>query len=300
MKRLIQTYVDKLPYVRHLREEVRREGRYRAGHYYSPIPAEDDVLAQINSRGPLPEDLPDVDLQPEAQLALLAEYIDFYPDVSFPQNQSSDFRYSYPNYLFDYADAFFLYSFLRKHSPKRVVEVGSGYSSAVILDTLDRLSIDRPELTFIDPNPSRLESLLREDDRKNIELVPVRAQEASPGIFSSLETGDLLFLDSSHVVKCGSDVLLFFFEILPFLPAGIFVHFHDIFYPFDYPASWLKRGFYYNEAYCLRAFLAHSSTWSIYLFSSYADFKFGDVISSRMPLCAEYPGSSLYIRKEQS
>ena len=300
MKRTIRTYIDKLPYVRDLRAEVTREGRYPAGHHYSPIPAADEVLASMNSRGPLPTELPGIDLNAQGQLALLTEYSEFWTDMQFPKNQQADSRYYYsPNYLFDYEDAFFLYSFLRKTRPRRIVEIGSGYSSAVILDTVDSLSSDRPQITFIEPRPSRLERLLRQGDSDHVRILPEKVQQVTFDVFSSLESGDLLFIDSSHQLKCGSDFHKLLLEVLPVLPPGTFVHFHDIFYPFEYPVSWLNLGMYFNEAYCLRAFLSYNSAWSIYFFNSYVDFAFGDIVRERMPLCAENPAaSSLYLRKE--
>jgi len=99
------------------------------------------------------------------------------------------------------------------------------------------------------------------------------------------------------VVKCGSDLQLLFFEILPFLPEGIYVHFHDVFYPFEYPQAWLKNGRYWNENYFLRAFLAYNEEWSIYFFNAYMAFAFHEYINRTMPLWARNPGGSLYIKR---
>jgi hypothetical protein len=92
---------------------------------------------------------------------------------------------------------------------------------------------------------------------------------------------------------------LLMFEILPRLQPGVFVHFHDVFYPFDYPSEWLTEGRYWNENYFLRAFLSYNSEWSIRFFNTYVHFMFGDLIKEGMPLCAKNTGSSLYIQREQ-
>jgi hypothetical protein len=285
-----------LPYIRNLRKQVESQGAFPAGHYYSPIPSKDDVLWHVKSGRPPTGDIPGIRMNEESQRELLDDYIHFYKDLKFPEKQTPGHRYFYDNDWFSYSDAIFLYCFLRKHMPKRIVEVGSGFSSAVILDTIEVFFSQRPEITFIEPYPNRLISLLRKDDRRQVTLVDKKIQEVSLDIFRSLQSGDFLFIDSSHVVKCGSDLQLLFFEIFPYLQPGVFVHFHDVFYPFDYPSEWLTAGRYWNENYFLRAFLSWNTEWQILFFNTYVHFMFGDLIKESMPLCAKNTGGSLYIQ----
>ena len=313
MKQLIKRFLQKIPYIRSLHQQVatlqqqvatlhqqvEKEGMYPAGHYHSPIPDGDDVLAYIKSRRAPTPALLDVRLNKECQFSLLADYFQFYKDLPFPEKQSQDYRYYYDNQWYCYTDAIFLYSFLRKHLPKRIVEIGSGFSSAVMLDTVDGFFSNRPEITFIEPYPDRLRSLLRGDDERHVKLIDRKLQEVPLELFSSLEAGDFLFIDSSHIVKCGSDLQLLMFEILPLLQPGVFVHFHDVFYPFDYPSQWLKEGWYWNENYFLRAFLAYNSEWSIYFYNTYVAFAFNDFLKDKMPLCTKDSGGSLYILREK-
>lgn len=116
-------------------------------------------------------------------------------------------------------------------------------------------------------------------------------------VFTALDSGDLLFIDSSHVIKCGSDVQFLMFQVLPNLSKGVFLHFHDVFYPFDYPDWVLLEGRYWNELYFLRAFLSYNSEWKIYFFNTYVATVFKDYIQENMPLCLKNPGGSLYIQK---
>jgi hypothetical protein len=116
-------------------------------------------------------------------------------------------------------------------------------------------------------------------------------------VFMSLQDGDLLFIDSSHVMKCGSDVQFLMFEVLPRLRVGVVVHFHDVFDSFEYPEDWLLKGWYWNESYALRAFLSYNAAWEIYLFGNYAVKTFAEFFKQKMPLCLENPGGSLYIRR---
>lgn len=278
--------------------QVKKQGAFPAGHYYSPIPSEHDILGYEDTRKTLGNGVLGVELNEEHQHGVLNEYCAFYQDLPFPEEQTPGHRYYYKNGWFSYSDAIFLYSFLRKHAPRRIIEIGSGFSSAVMLDTIDRFLPERPELTFVEPEPERLLSLLREDEGKEIGLVEKRVHDVSLEDFSALESGDLLFIDSSHVVKCGSDVELIFSEILPSLRPGVFVHFHDVFYPFVYPVNWLNEGRYWNENYFLRAFLSYNAEWSIEFFNTFVHLKFGDLIAEKMPLCVKNPGGSLYIRRK--
>lgn len=305
MKQVIKTFVKRVPFiknlseqVKNLSEQVRKQGAFPAGHYYSPIPSEEDVLAYVKSRKTPNSDLLGIKLNEKSQHEVLNEYINFYEDLPFPEKQTPGHRYYYENGCFSYSDAIFLYSFLRKHLPKRIIEIGAGFSSAVMLDTIDSFFSQRPEITFIEPYPDRLISLFRDGDREQVRLIDKKIQEVPPDVLLALESGDLLFIDSSHVVKCGSDLQLLMFEILPRLQPGVFVHFHDVFYPFDYPSEWLMEGRYWNEIYFLRTFLSYNSEWSIEFFNTYAHFMFGDLIKEKMPLCAKNPGGSLYIKRD--
>lgn len=301
MKRLIRYILDRLPYIGylrgHLRKQVRIQGIYQAGHYYSPIPNYDDVLEYIKSPKRNSLELPDINLNKENQFKLLQEYHKYYDSLPFPEQKKQDYRYYYAQDWFCCADAIFLYSFLRKNKPRRIVEVGSGFSSAVILDTVEKFFDHQTEISFIEPYPDRLISILKPQDKEKIQIINKKVQDIPIEIFTSLGPGDLLFIDSSHVVKCGSDVQFLMFEIIPKLSTGVFVHFHDIFFPFEYPSEWLVKGRYWNEDYFLRAFLAYNSQWSISFFNTYVAFAFTDFLEKKMPLCLKNPGGSIYIQK---
>jgi len=299
MKQRINTFLRRRQVSKSQGEPAEKQGLFPAGHYYSPIPSEEDVLAYVKSRKTPGNEIPGIRLNEKGQLEWLERYVDYYKDLPFPEKQTRGHRYYYENDWFSYSDAIFLYSFLRAHLPRRIIEVGSGFSSAVMLDTIDGFFPHRPEITFIEPHPERLVGLLKDGDREQVRLIDKKIQEVSPDVLLSLESGDLLFIDSSHVVKCGSDLLFLMFEILPRLQPGVFVHFHDVFYPFDYPSEWLLEGRHWNENYFLRAFLSYNSEWSIRFFNTYVHFRFGGLIEEKMPLCMKNPGGSLYIQREQ-
>jgi predicted O-methyltransferase YrrM len=305
MKRVIKKLLDRLPYInglreeiRMLREEVRKQGEYLAGHYHSPIPSEEDVREHLKSRKSPNSEIVGINMNKQSQYNLLNEYIQFYKDLPFPEKQTPERRYYYENNWFCHSDAIFLYSFLRKYAPRRIIEVGSGFSSAVMLDTIESYLSERTEITFIEPHPDRLISLLKEDDKQRVRLIDRKIQEVPLNIFSALDSDDLLFIDSSHVLKCGSDLQVLMFEIIPYLKPGVVVHFHDVFFPFEYPADWLiNKGRYWNENYIMRAFLSYNSEWSILFFNTYVHQVFGDLIKEKMPLCLKDTGGSLYIQR---
>jgi predicted O-methyltransferase YrrM len=297
LRALVRYVLDRTPYVGELRQRLRDLGTYPAGHFYSPIPARADVAAYVESLEHRPNGLAGIDLKCVEQRQLLEKFAEFYPELPFSAERRPDYRYDFGQTVFCQADAVFLYSFLRLQQPRRIIEVGSGYSSAVMLDTADRFLTCRPDITFIEPFPVTLKRLLRPGDHSKVTLIEDKVQHVPMERFTSLQAGDLLFIDSSHVMKCGSDVQFLMFEVLPRLSVGVVVHFHDVFRTFEYPRAWLLKGCYWNENYALRAFLSYNTAWEICLFGNYAVSTFNDFFKAKMPVCLENPGGSLYIRR---
>ena len=169
--------------------------------------------------------------------------------MPFKDEPTAGLRYYFANPFFSYGDAIILYSMLRQRRPRRVVEAGSGFSSAVMLDTNERFCLKQMRMTFIDPYPERLLALLVEEDlTRQHEVIADAVQGVSFEKFAELGANDLLFIDSSHVAKAGSDVVHLVTSVLPRLRKGVIVHFHDVFWPFRQPRrvdSWrqsLERG----------------------------------------------------------
>jgi hypothetical protein len=188
---------------------------------------------------------------------------------------------------------------LRRLRPRHVIEVGSGYSSAAMLDTNDKFLDRQVNFTFIEPYPGRLNSLLTESDRQRCKIHMNRVQDVPLDVFRQLEANDVLFIDSSHVVKIGSDVRHLLWEVLPRLAAGVMIHVHDISWPFEYAADWVLRGNAWNEAYFLRTFLQFNPTFQIEYFNSYIAMVHGAELGRKMPKCLENPGGGLWLRKVQ-
>lgn len=168
-------------------------------------------------------------------------------------------RYHWHNDFWRGADAMVQYGLLREAKPRRIVEVGSGWSSLLMADALDLNEGEGEPTAVVDqvepfPRKELLSSLPRHWTMHESIL-----QRADLGLFESLGVGDVCFYDGSHVARAGSDVVWFFFEVLPRLKPGVLVHVHDIFWPSDYPDEWIfERGQTWNEQYLLQAFLMHN------------------------------------------
>lgn len=219
-------------------------------HYYEPLPDFRSITAeQINRR----RTYPGIDFKWDEQLTLvdrLAAYNDELRELQF----------DFDNAFFNGFDAAVYYSLIRHLQPQRIVEIGSGYSTQIA----DRaLSVNRKgNLICIEPYPE--ERLLKADLK--IDLIQKRVEEIDLDFFARLEADDILFIDSSHTVKFGSDVCYEFLELLPILKPGVWIHVHDIFFPHDYPADWLlNQRLALNEQYLLEAFLAFNKTFTTQL-----------------------------------
>lgn len=135
-------------------------------------------------------------------------------------------------------DAVAAYTIVRRSRPHRMIEVGSGHSTRFLARAVADAGAPT-RITAIDPQPRAALAGL------DIEFIPAVVQDADPGLFADLAAGDILFIDSSHILMPGTDVDWLFSRVLPRLPAGVLVHIHDIFLPDDYPPAWAWRG--YNE-----------------------------------------------------
>lgn len=254
-------------FARDLSISLKRQA-YAPGHFYSPVIDSEAFEANralfVDPKGELWKH---IDLNPAGQLAHLQQLVS-QPALPFPETSQPGKRYYSRNDHYGYGSAVFLAYFLASRKPRRVVEVGSGFSSAVMLDVADSLGL-KTQFTFIDPYPERLERLLTPADHQRVEVIAKPVQEVQPGCFEALESGDILFIDSSHVVKPGSDLVHLLLSIIPRLKPGVLIHFHDIVYPGTYPESWLERGFSWNETYFIRAFLLFNSSFRIVLLNEY-------------------------------
>jgi hypothetical protein len=237
-----------------------------------------------------------INLREEAQRELLAEWLANPSGLPLPDQPDGKWRYFAKNEYFVFGDGFALAQMIAGHRPRRIIEVGSGFSSAVMLDFRDHLGLPM-ELTFIEPYPERLNTLLRPSDRDTVRLLKEPVQAVPDEEFAALESGDFLFIDSSHVAKVGSDLADIFSRILPRIRQGVFVHFHDIFYPGPYPEAWLRQGRAWNEVLFLQTFLRFNDVFQVEWFNPFAGSRFRDRFAEACPRFLKNPGGSLWLRR---
>lgn len=269
------------------------------GHFYSPIPCDEDVEFRFAAlQSSVPTEIAGVDLNLDEQEAWFRAVAKYYLDCCFSESKTAGSRYYYSNNMFRYSDAFFLYGMLRSLQPKRIVEVGSGFSSVVMLDTIDKYFPGNTLLTFIEPFSQRLESLLTDVDKQAVRILREPVQRICSAPWKELQAGDILFVDSSHVCKCGSDVHFIFSQVLPALNDGVIVHFHDISLPFEYPQAWLtERNWAWNEVYQLHAFLQYNDRFKIIAWVPLLNQIYSTEIAREMPLCQQDSGGSIWVQK---
>jgi predicted O-methyltransferase YrrM len=255
------------------------------GHYYSPyvdhqwIRENEDVIFNQNI-----ENLLGIKLNDENQVLLLEKLALIYKNIQFPEEKESGYYYYYNNQYFSYSDAVTLACMIIHAKPKRILEVGSGFSSAVMADINSKYFDHSIDLKFIEPYPAeRLSVLLA--DYTNCQIIQEFVQNVDLQVFEQLESGDILFIDSSHVSKTYSDVNFLVFQVLPRLKSGVIVHVHDIIYPFEYPREWIDTDRAWNEAYLIRAFLQFNMEYEILLFTSFMERKYKSWYQQNMPIC---------------
>ncbi len=278
------------------------------GHFYSPLPDARDIEKRSKALFDRSATaITGIDLNVANQLALLAEFAAYSADMPFTPEPGSGRRYYLDNGFFSYGDGLFLYAMLRHFRPRRVVEVGSGFSSAVMLDTNELFLGGAAKFDFIEPFPQRLHKLLSAADRARVRIEQRPVQDVSPTLFEALGKDDMLFIDSSHVVKIGSDVHYLLFDVLPRLADGVIVHFHDILWPFEYPENWLSKGRAWNEAYMLRAFLHNNREYEVLLFNAYLAQHHAAAVAAALPQAMTAPSqphtpghSSLWLRVQRA
>jgi predicted O-methyltransferase YrrM len=236
------------------------------GDFYSPVP---DVKALPAAHWERRSDLAGLRFDSAAQLAYLErELAGFISEFNPPREARSADEFHLDNGTYGSVDAEVLYAMLRRHRPRRVIELGSGASSLVTAAALRRNRDDGRDSTYtaFDPFPrSDLASALR--DATDLRLVS--ATDVPLGEFRALGEDDVLFVDTTHTVKAGGDVNRIVLEVLPALAPGVVVHFHDVFLPWEYPREWLEEeGYYWAEQYLLQAFLAFNRDFEV-LFASH-------------------------------
>ncbi len=269
-------------------------------HFYSPIPTISELPEKLWTT---PSELVGIELNEEKQIEFLERIcVKFKGEYdTFPHNPTGlPHQYYFNQMMFRSVDAEVLYCMIRHSRPRRIVEIGSGFSTyvAAAAGLKNTEEGDPVELIAVDPYPNEV---LRGGFPGLSRLIPRRVQDVDPQWFTALEGNDILFIDSSHTVRIDSDVRLLVLEVLPRLKPGVLVHFHDIFLPYDYPREWVvKEHRFWTEQYLVQAFLAFNYAFEVVWMGSYMHIhhseKLKKAFASYDP-ARVWPGS-LWIRRK--
>jgi predicted O-methyltransferase YrrM len=276
--------------------------RFPPGHFYSPLPDTRELGAEPRHSEvwpATPRETPGIDWRGEAQVALCREVFAKQERLEFPAEPAGPHDYFTGNDQFAAFDAWILEAFLRHLRPQRMIEVGSGYST-LLSARVNREYLDGAmQFTCIEPYPREF---LVEGVPGVSQLRIEKVQQTPLAVFEALGENDVLFIDTSHVAKTGSDVVWLYQEVVPRLRPGVVVHIHDLFAPGEYPEMWVLDGWGWNELYVVRAFLAFNSAFRVELGAQYLLKHHRDVVREAFPGMNEeryaHPGGgSLWIRR---
>ena len=272
---------------------------FPAGHYHSPVVDPSLVKDYVSKeRGAGLDDIPGVPLEIGGMRKLWSENLTFIQSTPFTDEVSAKNRYNYLGGPYPWGDAITLRMMMHHFRPRRIIEIGSGYSTACMLDSAEHSSLSGLNLTCIEPYPDRLLSLLREGDLDSLTLIDRPVQEVPATIVDSLEKNDILFIDSTHVMKTGSDVHYELFHLIPRLAPGVVIHVHDVEFPFEYPDQWIFESNYsWNEAYALRAFLMFNPEFRVVFWNSLFARSYTAAIRDEYPTFLRNPGTSIWIER---
>lgn len=252
-------------------------------HYYQPLVNPKKYL-QHSLRDDRP--LPGLDLNTEEQLALLAQFNYIEELKQFPLAKQPKGTFYYNNGFYEGGDAEYLYSMIRHFKPRKIIEIGSGYSTMMAQNALQKNKSEdanyRYEQICVEPYEQHWL------EKTGVTVLRERVESINKNVFVQLEANDILFIDSTHVIRPQGDVLFEYLEILPILKPGVIVHIHDIFTPKDYPDAWIiEEHRLWNEQYLLEAFLTFNSKFKILAALNYLSHNYRKEFSEKNPIYAQ-------------
>lgn len=233
----------------------------------------------------------------EGQLKMLEKFIFAHELIELPKEKQVSIQFYLNNELFSYGDAEYWYQLIRVVKPKRIFEIGSGNSTLMAIKAIQKNCIDDPDYAceHLCIEPYEVEWL----EKTGVSVIRKKVEDIEISFFSRLKEDDILFIDSSHVIRPKGDVNFEYLEILPTLGRGVIVHVHDIFSPKNYLKKWLQEDVrFWNEQYLLEAFLIHNSSWEIIGALNFLYHNYYERLKSVAPyLEPERNPGSFYLRK---
>jgi hypothetical protein len=262
-------------------------------HYYEP---------QFDNRSPNPDfsedrKLPGIDWNVSGQLQMLKLMVFSDELDNIPRANQGQPVFYFNNGAFESGDAEYWYQLIRVRKPKRIFEIGSGNSTLMAVKAINRNRNDDPSYAckHICIEPYEMPWL----EKVGVSLVRKRVEDLDLSFFSELQENDILFIDSSHIIRPQGDVVYEYLQLLPSLNRGVIVHIHDIFSPRNYLTQWLQDEVkFWNEQYLVEAFLTHNTSWRIVGALNYLHHNYYEEFKKVAPfLSIEREPGSFYIQK---
>ena len=263
-----------------------------SNHYYEPL----FNFKQLKKKLYKDRNLPGINFNLNQQLNNLSSlvYTNELIDLNLNKN-SPNFNFNIKNGFFEYGDAEIYYQLIRHIKPKNILEIGSGQSTLIALEAIKKnKNIDKINTKINCVEPYENTWL----DNFNIKIIRKKIEDLHANYYLSLKSGDILFIDSSHVIRPQGDVLKIFFEIIPKLKKGVIIHIHDIFTPKDYPEKWLiNENRFWNEQYLVEALMMNKNRYEIYLMLNYLKNNAYKKLKEKCPyLKKKFEPGSLYLK----
>ncbi|MBE8232294.1 MAG: class I SAM-dependent methyltransferase [Endozoicomonadaceae bacterium] len=261
-------------------------------HYYEPLFKTDQLKYPLSNN----RVLPGIDWNVEEQLSILSQF-NFYDELQVSSTATNELEFCYDNTAFKSGDAEYWYSLIRLKKPTRIIEIGSGHSTLMAIKAIKMNSQLQAnyncEHICIEP----YEQLWLE--KTGVNVVRCKVEDSDKMMFDELVENDIVFIDSSHIIRPQGDVLFEFLELLPSLNKGVIVHIHDIFSPKDYLEAWVKGDIkFWNEQYLLEAFLTSNKDWKIIGALNFLHHQYYDQLKEKCPyLTPDREPGSFYIQK---
>jgi hypothetical protein len=262
-------------------------------HYYEPRFDFRDLRYPLSDE----RSLPGIDWNIDEQMRVLDKFSRAEELLSVPREKRSNLEFYMHNIMFGPGDAEYWYQIIRASKPRRIFEVGSGNSTLMAVKAIRKNAEEDPGYIckHVCFEPYEMPWL----EQTGVTIIRKKIEDVGAALFSELGENDILFIDSSHMIRPQGDVLFEYLELLPTLSKGVIVHIHDIFSPRDYPPHWITDDVkFWNEQYLFEAFLSHNSGWKILGSLNYLHHHHFERLKSVAPfLEPEREPGSFYIQK---
>lgn len=291
LKNIRKVGVQRLP---HCKDALMKVGVFPIlDHYYEP---------QFDYREPNPaffqdRNLPGINWNVPGQMEMLKKFRYSEELTNIPQEKPSTLKFYLNNNAFQSGDAEYWYQIIRAIKPNRIFEVGSGHSTLMAMKAINKNQKEDPsyKCEHLCIEPYEMPWL----EEAGVSVIRKKVENVELSFFSQLQEDDILFIDSSHIIRPQGDVLFEYLELLPSLNEGVIVHVHDVFSPKNYPKHWAQdKVLFWNEQYLLEAFLSHNSCWQVVGALNYLHHNHYEELKSVAPLLSpERDPKSFYMKK---